>query len=372
MQPLSVAHLQLAPLGAGDLIDRSLRLYRRHFGPLIRASVPPVLVTATGGGLMTFARRGIAVTASEERVVLYVLLLLVGIGVWALGLLAHLVVMGGASRNLVTHLLWGERVTARAIYRNVRARFFGLFWAAVLVGVFMLVVGGGCFLAWYALLLLTGLVTALAIAGGVPVWLGAVFGVVTFTAATLFVLWLYFFLFGFVAYVPQALMVEGRGVFDAVGRSIGLGGRNSRRLMAMFLFSSFVAWSAVTLLLLPLGWLGWVSGVEVITIDQSSWPAWYAVGYEVVQQVGTTLLVPVWTYGLSLLYVDERVRREGYDVELLAARSLGDVPTQDLSPLAPAVSGGREPEAGAAPPRPPDDYTEERFRASVLGLGDRR
>ena len=30
--------------------------------------------------------------------------------------------------------------------------------------------------------------------------------------------------------------------------------------------------------------------------------------------------------GLSLLYVDERVRHEGYDIELMASRRLGEIP----------------------------------------------
>ena len=45
--------------------------------------------------------------------------------------------------------------------------------------------------------------------------------------------------------------------------------------------------------------------------------------------------------GLSLLYVDERVRHEGYDVELLAARQLGEIPPlppQYANPLQPALS----------------------------------
>ena len=52
------------------------------------------------------------------------------------------------------------------------------------------------------------------------------------------------------------------------------------------------------------------------------------------------MLAPVWMLGLSLLYVDERVRHEGYDVELLAARQLGEMPAlpEGLNvPLAPAI-----------------------------------
>ena len=42
----------------------------------------------------------------------------------------------------------------------------------------------------------------------------------------------------------------------------------------------------------------------------------------VLSPVATILLAPVWMMGLSLLYVDERVRHEGYDIELLVREQL--------------------------------------------------
>ena len=65
---------------------------------------------------------------------------------------------------------------------------------------------------------------------------------------------------------------------------------------------------------------------------------WYAIGYNVLTQVSVILLVPVLMLGLSLLYLDERVRQEGYDVELLAARQLGVLPSSYGSPHAPYPS----------------------------------
>ena len=56
--------LALAPLGAGDLIDRAVRLYRRHFLTLIRIAAPPVLVSAVGSTLTTIAFRAIGATPS--------------------------------------------------------------------------------------------------------------------------------------------------------------------------------------------------------------------------------------------------------------------------------------------------------------------
>ncbi len=78
-------------------------------------------------------RPPLGLTASEGRAAFYFLGALAGAAVYVLGLLAQLVVVGGASRNLVMHLLWGEPVTARLIYRSVRSRFKGLFWATVVV-----------------------------------------------------------------------------------------------------------------------------------------------------------------------------------------------------------------------------------------------
>ncbi len=45
--------------------------------------------------------------------------------------------------------------------------------------------------------------------------------------------------------------------------------------------------------------------------------------------------------GLCLLYVDERVRHEGYDIELMAARRLGEIPAVSqtyANPLQPALT----------------------------------
>ena len=59
--------------------------------------------------------------------------------------------------------------------------------------------------------------------------------------AFLLMLFVFFLVAGRVAYVPQVLMVEGRGVLDSIGRSAGLARGNLRRLMGMFLFTGF-AW----------------------------------------------------------------------------------------------------------------------------------
>src|SRR5438309_11448467 len=116
------------------------------------------------------------------------------------------------------------------------------------------------------------------------------------------------------------------------------------------------------LLMIPLGWYGYLNGVDLSPFGTS--PSWYAIGYQVIRQFSHVLLATIWMLGLSLLYVDERVRHEGYDIELMAARQLPPMPELPgvMSPFAPALVTRRTktfvPPAPAPMPPP-----------SVLGLG---
>src|SRR6185436_15310953 len=133
MATSSANDLHLVPLGAGDLIDRAVRLYRRHLLTLLRIAAPPVVVSAIGWVMWTVGVREVANTADTAALVFYVLLIIGAIAVVLLGKLLSLIVMGGASRNLVMHLLWNEPVLARTTYAAVRSRFWGLLGASLFI-----------------------------------------------------------------------------------------------------------------------------------------------------------------------------------------------------------------------------------------------
>ena len=354
------SELSLAPLGAGDLIDRAVRLYRRQFLTLIRIATPPVLVSALGSTMVTIAFRELSSTSSELRLAMYVFVFVGGLVVAFCGSLFSLIVMGGATRNLVAHLVWNEPVTARTTYRAVKERFWGLLGASILVALW---------LAFAAIIASMGygflsfiMVMAVAVGASISPWITTVVvGLGTVAAITLALI-LFFLLAGRMAYVPQAMLVEGRSVFSAIGRSFALASGNVKRLMAMALFTFFATYSALMLLMIPLGWYGYLNGVDLSPFG-STWPTWYAIGYQVILQCSHILLAPIWMLGLSLLYVDERVRHEGYDIELMAARQLPEMPTLPgvVSPFAPALVIGRAPKFVAPPPG-------QMNTGSVLGL----
>jgi hypothetical protein len=353
--------LPLAPLGAGDLIDRAVRMYRRHFFTLIRIAAPPVIVAAAGSILFAIGTRQITSTSSTSSFFFLLLLILVGIVLWAGGNVFSLIVMGGATRNLVTHLLSNEPVSARSTYAAVKSRFWGLLLAALLIMGWLFIIFMVLFPIFYIVIVIIAF-GAILLGQVAPAWFTAMLGIIGGLAATVFFLWVTFFLVGRIAYVPQAMLVEGKGVFEAIGRSFSLASGNARRLMAMALFAIFGSYSALMILIVPLGWFGYLSGIDLSPFNQENWPAWYTVGYNVILQASHLLLAPIWMLGLSLLYVDERVRHEGYDIELMAARQLLPMPDVGvISPLAPALSQG--PRKMPPPPMSPMPS------GSVLGLG---
>ncbi len=350
--------LHLVPLGAGDLIDRAVRLYRRHLLTLLRIAAAPVVISAIGWVMWTIGIREVGSAPTTAGVIFYGFLIFAAVVVVVAGHIFGLIVMGGASRNLVTHLLWGEPVLVRTTYAAVRSRFWALLGATCMVVMWL---GIAMMVAWFGAYIIILIITFLIIflAQLLPVWLTVVIGVIGGIAATTIFLWLFFFMAGKVAYVPQVMLVEGKRVFESIARSFSLAKGNVRRLMAMTFFITFATYSALMLLVIPLGWYGYLNGIDPSPWNATQWPAWYAVAYGVVEPLSSILLAPVWMLGMSLLYVDERVRHEGYDIELMASQKLGPMPQIDVSsPFAPAISTG----ASRLPLQRPSDT------GNILGL----
>lgn len=348
MDTSSATDLHIVPLGAGDLIDRAVRLYRRHLFVLIRIAAPPVFVSAIGSVTWAIAWRKVFVTSSSTELALYVMLAATGLALLAGGHIFSLIVMGGASRNLVTHLLWNEPVLARTTYAAVRSRFWSLLGAAIIMVLWIGISSSVGFFVWYMVVAII-VFGAVFVGQGISVWLAAFAAVVGVIGVTVLALWVFFFMAGKVAYVPQVMLVEGKRVFESVSRSFSLAKGNVRRLMAMTLFIVFVTYSALMILVIPLGWYGYLNGIDPAPWNASQWPVWYALGYSVLEPLSSIMLAPVWMLGMSLLYVDERVRHEGYDIELMASQKLPPMPEINvLSPFAPAISA--EPGRGLRPP----------------------
>ncbi|MEJ7624987.1 MAG: hypothetical protein WKF34_13420 [Pyrinomonadaceae bacterium] len=337
------APLSSTPLGAGDLIDRAVRFYRKNFWTFVLIASPPVIVGTVISVAWTVAGREIfnpGMDPMSIETTFYYLFAWVGtLVIWVAETIGTLVVMGGASRNFVRHLLFGEAITFSETYRNIAGRIPGLLAAATIITLTLTLVGGfilnlGMVAIFLAVAIIVGIFGSLpALAFVLSIAVG-----ITIAGGTL---WVFFFVAARLAYVPQVMLVEGQGVGAAMSRSASLAGSSVKRLGSLFVFTTVAAYSALALLYVPLAWYASANGVPLLSFDADLIPAWYEIAYNLIWQVSFILLSPVWMVGLSLLYVDERVRSEGYDLELMAAARLGDIPSVPesyVNPLHPAIA----------------------------------
>jgi hypothetical protein len=347
----------LEPMSAGDIIDRAVRLYRRNFIALVRIVLAPSIVAYTGGILFDIGRRNFSFVRGDSRLVLTVSMIIFGGFLWLAGKAAFYAVLGGASRTLVYHLFDGTPLRARDVFRAVRDRFWSLIGAMFVVG---LLAAGLGMVMYFVVIILFVIYAALAasVGGSMPYWVqmisNIVFGILLFVILVTGVLLLY----TRVIYVPQVLMVEGKGVYSAISRSFALASGELLRIGALILFWFYVAWSLWLLLMIPLGWYGYWAGIDINPFSADE-PLWYSMAQQTMTQLSEILIAPIAMLGFTLLYIDSRVRKEGFDVEMMANRVL---PPPPYVPQPEEIFG----------PQTEPEFVMTSGIPSILGLNDYR
>ncbi|HQR38898.1 MAG TPA: hypothetical protein PLF26_10910 [Blastocatellia bacterium] len=306
----------LEPLSTGDIIDRSVRIYRQNVRPLLATVLVPFLVGALGWLMMQFGKSNLSIDEPTPGT-LASSIILVGGGfvVWLLYAYLMVLTVAGLSRTIGDYLMLGKPITVRASVVAVRSRIgdltLGSLFLAGSVIVGSIIMMGVFFVA----MLVVGIVTAALAWLQLPQQLTGVLAVVVLLAAFGFVILVVVpSLLARVVFIPQAIMIEGCSASTALSRAIELGARNWNRVLAILIFSYFTGLSLAAAVLAPIALLLWLSGYLVF--DTASFEA--VTGG--VQQFSSFLVVPVWSIAYTLLYFDSRVRREGYDVDLLARR----------------------------------------------------
>lgn len=340
--------LSIVPLGAGDLVDRAVRFYRGNFLTLILIAAPPVLVGTILSVGWTLLARSLFFSGGYDAFESTLFVLFSGIGsltIWFAESIITLTVMGGASRNFVRHLLHSEPISFKDTYRNLWDRIGALLSASALITILLGIIGLFVFYFGFGLGAVLVMMAAVALES-IPV-LAFIVSAVLFLGVLVSVYFLFCLIAVRFALIPQAIMVEGQGVLASFGRSFSLSGGNVKRFAALLIFTIVATYSSLAIIYVPLGWYAWVEGIDVFSLGVGELtPAWYEIASQLSWQLSIIVLSPVWMIGLCLLYVDERVRKEGFDIELMAARELGEIPAVPQAyhnPLQPALGELEQP-----------------------------
>ena len=332
--PPASAPAALRPLSTGEVLDRTFVLYRRRFWLFagigmfpaaflaVSAMIRLIFLTSTHRGVSPQAGAGpdVIARAMSDALVMQAyflpatLLFLIAYGV------SH-----AATVHAVTRMSLGADVSAGSAYRAVRGRW--LRWSGIILRQFWsafwpVVPGFAAFFGAVAFIPRARATSGFAIVGllmmlgGLLMMAGMVFGVINFLR---------------VALAVPAAVEEQLGVNAGMRRSRALvSGRKGRIFLALLLVYALQVIAGtiqVPLLLLAVR----THGAQQILVESIEL---------LVQFVGTTLVGPIASIALCLFYIDERVRREGYDIELLMQRSfapaaaVGVMPTAQADPLA--------------------------------------
>lgn len=302
--------ISLRPLNTGELLDRTITLYRRHFVLFVGImAVPNVFLVAivAAFALMAFAigtgaGAGAGSDGAEAAAVLGIglavmmLLVLAGLGYWLAYVLAQ-----GATTYAVSEIYLGRRVGILQSYNVVKSKLLRLIGLTLLLGVSMVAGFLLCIVPFFWVLLRTAL--------SIP-----------------------------------AAVIEDRPVTDAIERSIALTKGSWVRVLLVFLLATALNWAATAVLRYPFeiaaAMAGGGSGVAMVL---------QLVGL-VGNVIAGTLTAPIAAIALALIYYDERVRKEGFDLQyMMAALDAGAPPAAAGAPPAPAAP----PPPPEAPPPPP-------------------
>jgi len=263
----------LRPLSLSELLDRTFFLYRKHFILFVGIiAIPQLAVLGVQIGGAALRLRGSMIAAALGT--------LVGVVVNLIALTAsHAATVMAVSD---VHL---ERPTSiGAAFAAIKGRLLGV------MGI-MFGVGLGIFIG-LLLLIIPGIYLALAWSLAIPV-----------------------------------TVLEGTGLNDTVTRSSFLTKGDRGRVFVIYLLLVILEWVVMFIIQFPLLLVVGIIGIR----DPVQAQGWMTIFSSIGAFLSTSLVGPLLTIGLTLIYYDERVRKEGFDLQLMMATLQSSAPNAMLA-----------------------------------------
>ena len=336
----------LRPSTLGEILDRTAQLYRRNFWVFAGVGALPIGVMVAIGMLGGFgavvvavAQRGAAPAGVLPGLTLSAFLL-VAIPVC---IAAYVFSVAGLTQAAASAYR-GEKPAIRAALKSVVPGFWRYLWFLLLQGIFvalipMTVAAAVAIPLFY-----------LASRSGEGVAAGAAAGFVVFlviAAAVGAIVWL---ALGY-AMGLAVCVVEQKSAWESLQRSWKLSQGTRGRIFVLFLLVA-----ALAMVLSMIGYIPFliIVGVSAAAGNGAQHATAALVAAEILQFLVNfcvqTLLAPVSWIALVLFYFDQRIRKEGYDIEWMMALA----GMTQLASASPPGEGG----IASGPANPPDTVEE--------------
>jgi hypothetical protein len=312
---LDVASLE--PVSTGDIIDRAVGIYRRNLAPMILIGAVPALLGYVASVSFWSGYFNLLSGAGSNFPVRSLLMIGIGMIFYPIYYFVLLATAAGLARTVGDHVMLGEPIAFGRFLAVVRRRMGDLFLMALLSIVILIALYIVFSIVAYGLALVLVLLGWISTAAKLPPWLATTAIVIIALAALAGGIVVFLVVLARVIFLPQVVMIEGLPAGSALGRAMKLGARNWYRIGAISLFTMLIQVSLFEALLLPLGLALYFAGY--LREDFLLHPVGRVI-YSSVESLVSLLTLPIWMISFTLLYFDSRVRKEGYDLELLASQ----------------------------------------------------
>ena len=301
-------------MGFGELLDATFSLYRTHFLRFLGITSIYLLAMLIGYAICLLDDS----VGQNDRIAIWIPTISIIFGI------SVIVVSGLMSATAQAYVDENIRIGG-ALKRGIR-QFFPCFVGALLYGLLAIIT------STLVALPLSAFFSALML-NSFNFFLTFVFALITF------LVWVFVAVY-FVTYwcfFAAAVLVEGKSIRDGMRRRRELIKRMSVQIVGT-MTAIFLLYLGITFIFrFGLGFLFVLTGLlemgELGKIIQPVWmllPAFqnelhlssYQLMYLIYLGVDT-ITIPIWVIGVTLLYFDQRIRQEGFDIEMMAKRQGG-------------------------------------------------
>jgi hypothetical protein len=303
----------LRPMSTGELLDRTFALYKHNFLLFVAIAAPaPAIYLVfnllsslgmSGGSVMTgpvgIAGSGARAGFNTAAITAVVIGVVIGVLVYMLGL----AITHAATVRAVSAVHLGRKTTAGEAYRELKGRYLRII--GVFIKVAIRVFGGSALLYLVAVLISVGAIAAASTLGT----LGTVAGVVVMIAAVISSIILGISLFVRYALAVQACVVEDISAKESLKRSVFLAKGDRNRILTVY--TLFVVLQMVVAFTLAFGTQAMAAPFHSVRLSGAFGAL---AGF-----IAGVLTSPLATVAMSLVYYDQRVRKEAFDLQLMMA-----------------------------------------------------
>lgn len=322
----------MRPMSTSQVLDRTFSLYRQNFLLFAGiAAVPPALLLlgqlgfVAAGSVTVFSRR------PELQIAGIVAAILTGIvlvGLWLVGY----ALATGASVFAVTRVHLGHNTSITEAYKLMFPSTGTILGIVVLE---FLAVAGAVIVVM--LVLVVPLILLGVVSPGRPPAATGLLAVLVFLFVIPFVIAVVLFLTAKLSLAVPAAVVERLDVIDSLKRSWALSNGSVLRLILVIFLAAIISFALSAALSIP-----YLIGIALaVKSKDASRLLPFVIWQYVADFISRSIAFPIATIAVTLIYYDERVRKEAFDLQLMM-EAIGQPP-----PPPPPLEG--HPASGTTP-----------------------